>query len=239
MAATMGKFSVQTDGSLNGGGMNLHNIADPISNQDAATKNWVNTKFTTYAPSGVRIKVSVLTSGTSFTTQANTTHIDVLAIGDGGGAGGGYQQVTGGWSGFGGNGARGWLLSQAVTGNTAYAISIGPGGSGGASGQPGANGTSGSGTSITIAGTTYTAGGGNGGSNMASNGTMTSGTGGVVSNFPLGSTGSTAIHAYYTTPFLPLDNPFNQYGQGGAGVTNGFGYGGNGATGALIIWEYA
>ena len=119
----------------------------------------------------------ILTSGTSYTTPAGCNSIYVEMLG-GGGGGGGCQ--SGGGAGGAGGGGSGGYLTQTVTvsPSTAYTIAVGSGGNGAASGNNA--GTAGGNTAITVAGTTYTAGGGGGGGGFGTVGAA--GTAGTVTN---------------------------------------------------------
>jgi hypothetical protein len=258
MAATMGKFYVQTDGSLNGGGMNIHNIADPVSAQDAATMHYISGLFS--AQRGL-LKVSVVTSGTTFTTQAQTAYMDILLVGGAGGGAGGGGAVTTSWSGGagGGGGAGGtcYAWSISVAGNAGYTIAVGAAGtagSGGAyggssygSGGGGGSGGSGGNTSITVNGTTFIAYGGGGGNGGTGGHFYTTG-GGNGSAGGAGSGGSIA------NGFGMLGNSGNgtspgsgQFSATQVGGTGGNGGGGGSAGGAgtagtagmMIIWEWS
>ena len=263
MAATMGKFSVQTDGSLNGGGMNIHNIADPVSAQDAATMHYVTNLM---GSNQTRVKISTLTSGTSFTIQASTQYVDIILVGGcggGGGGGGGYSGGT--WAaGGGGGGGTGACLQEygiPVSGNIPYTIAIGmagTGGSGGGVNSAGGAGGSGGSTSITINGITYIAGGGGGGgagspagSNRAGGASSGGGGGGVSGGSTvLGILGSSGVGGSAGSGAYPGGGGGGCYGfysatcYGGSGGSGGGpGGGGNagsaGTAGFMIIVEWS
>jgi hypothetical protein len=262
MAATMGKFSVQTDGSLNGGGMNIHNIADPVSAQDAATMHYISNLFT--AQRGL-VKVTIITnpSITSFTTQPTTQYMDFLLVGGCGGGGGGGSGYSGGaWGGGGGGGGgvgatlQAWGLT--VAGNTPYTIAVGAGGVGGAGGSPNNSGTgggSGGTTEIIIGGTTYSSSGGGGGNpgswNSTRNGAGGAGGGGGSPSGSIfgisgsggasGNSGSSSSGGAGGCGYSGLYNAScyaGSGGNGGAAVGSG-GSGGAGTAGFMIIWEWS
>ena len=259
MAASMGKFSIQPDGSLNGGGMNIHNIADPVSAQDVATMHYITGLM---ASSTFRVKVSVLSSGSVFTTQPTTQYVDILLVGGCGGGGGGGGAITTSWAGGagGGGGAGGtcyaWGIS--VAGNATYTIAVGAagtagsggayGGSGYGSGGGGGSGGSGGNTSITVGGTTYIAYGGSGGNGGigghfyatggSGNGTAGgAGSGGSIANGfgMLGNSGSG------TSPGAGQFSASQVGGTGGNGGGGGSagGAGTAGTAGMMIIWEWS
>ena len=105
------------------------------------------------------IGMTLLTSGTIFTTTGSTNSVRVRAVG-GGGGGGGCAAVNLATGAAGGGGAGGYTeITQAVTPNTAYTYSIGAAGTGSA----GAAGNNGGNTTATIGATTIVAFGGTGG----------------------------------------------------------------------------
>jgi hypothetical protein len=134
-----------------------------------------------------------LTSGTSWTSPAGittNTQFKFTLIGAGGGGGGAkglFASAQGG-----GSGACGILEITGISPSTAYTIAIGAAGSAGTN-TPG-NGGSGGNTSITIGGTTYTAGGGGGStanSNTSSAGFgVGGGGGGTVTGFTINNNGT-------------------------------------------------
>ncbi len=221
MAASMGKFSIQPDGSLNGGGMNIHNIADPVSAQDVATMHYITGLM---ASSTFRVKVSVLSSGSVFTTQPTTQYVDILLVGGCGGGGGGGGAITTSWAGGagGGGGAGGtcyaWGIS--VAGNATYTIAVG------AAGYRWFRGSLrrvwlwqrwrwrlrwiGGNTSITVGGTTYIAYGGSGGNGGIGGHFYATGGSGNGTAGGAGSGGSIA-------------NGFGMLGNSGSGTSPGAG----------------
>ena len=121
----------------------------------------------TSARSGLFLKETVLTSGTSFLTTASTNTIFVRVQG-GGGAGGGCTVGSATISGGAGGGAAGGYAEKtfAVTPNTSYVYAIG---AAGAAGATGANaGGNGGNSTFAVGATTVTANGGNGGAGCTS-----------------------------------------------------------------------
>ena len=189
-----------------------------------------------------------LTSGTSYTTPVGCNYIFVQMAGGGGGgatgrAGGGDSPSTGGHGGA--------YLEKlvAVTSNTAYAITVGAGGSAGIwSGGVAWGGTGGSST-ITIGATTYTAGGGGGGT-YGYTPYPTVYTGGVATNGDINITGTTTPTTSRpgSTANGPLYNPYGVgaigtaatgYGCGGGSGADSGNSGGAGKSGFIRIWEYS
>jgi len=194
------------------------------------------------------LKTSVLTSGTTFTTQPGTTSLYARLVG-GGAGGGGCSSVASAAAAAGGGGAGGYAEKTfTVTGNTAYTYAIGAAGNG-VSGAAGANGTS---STFTVGGVTVTALGGTGGplaTAITTLGSFRGGAGGTVSTN--GDVNSAGAHGEYgvtlivATPIVASGNGGNSpFGAGGLGLvavgagTNavGFGAGGSGsATGASTV----
>ncbi|MDE2099073.1 MAG: hypothetical protein KGL39_17600 [Patescibacteria group bacterium] len=141
------------------------------------------------------------TPGTyTFTVPSGVTRILALLWGAGGGGAG--AGTTGGGGAGGGGAFGGWFLD--VTPGESVSITVGQGGSGGASG---ANGAAGGASSITVAGTTYTANGG--------------GAGGVWNStpYPTASGGAApAVTAGATLFAFAGGAAPNQSGGGGAGA---------------------
>lgn len=176
--------------------------------------------------SGALVKISYLTSGTSFTTQSTTTKAFVECVGGGGGGGGSSGGSTGGGGGGGAYAAK----TFTVTGSTAYTYAIGASGSGGSVGN---NGTSGGNTTFTVGATTITANGG-GGANANNNGGGGGG-GGSASNGDVNSNGGTGVSA--TNNAMTAAGGASVYGGSGA-----YGAGGNsgsgGGSGIIKVTEY-
>lgn len=108
--------------------------------------------------SGRFIGQTVLTSGTTFTTNSATKTIIVELVGGGGGGGGANTAATSAAVGSGGSGGGYAKRAFAVQPNTTYTYAIGAAGAAGAA--AGGNGTAGGNTTFTVSGTTVTANGG-------------------------------------------------------------------------------
>jgi len=146
-----------------------------------------NGDFTYYNASGVPIvsngpgrllNITLLTSGTTFTTGTGTNRIRAR-LQAAGGAGGGVTAVAGGAAGGGGAGgyAEWWI---AVSPNTGYTYAIGSGGTG----VSGATGNAGGNTTLAVGGTTVTTNGGAGGIGLTGTTALTvgmAGAGGAIS----------------------------------------------------------
>jgi hypothetical protein len=125
---------------------------------------------------GGYLGTTVLTSGTSFTTKAETATIKIKLVGGGGGGGG--ATATTNQTGLGSGGGSGSYAEKTFTVNptTAYTYSVGTGGSGGAGANVGTNGAN---STFTVGATTVTAYGGSGGGNLAAGTTLASASGGT------------------------------------------------------------
>jgi hypothetical protein len=109
------------------------------------------------------IKTTVLTSGTAFVTQMQTTSIFVRVQGPGGGGGGVALNAAGNGTCAGGGAAGSYAEKTfVVTPNTSYTYAIGAGGGAGASGG-GTGGAAGGATTFAVGGTTVTCPSGLGG----------------------------------------------------------------------------
>lgn len=234
------------------------------SGQLPAVSGALLTNLPTPASTGRLIRApQILTSGTSYTTPAGCNSIYIEMIGGGGGGGG--AATTSNAAGGGGPSIFAWKYVS-VSPNTAYTYAIGAAGNGGAAGNN--NGAAGGNTSITIAGTTYTAGGGGGGGGVSGSATGgTAGTSGTATNMD-GSISPTAAQAGTSgggssgdggTPITPYGYIYPSqgssaaqtngetgrlYGGGGSGGRSGGtsgqnASGGNGAQGMIRIWEYS
>jgi hypothetical protein len=104
------------------------------------------------------LKSTLLTSGTTFTTGAQTNTIKARMVA-GGGQGGGNAATLGTCGGGGGSGSYAEYVAS-VTPSTNYTYAIGAGGS---TGGTGANGQAGGNTTLTVGATTVTCNGGSGG----------------------------------------------------------------------------
>jgi hypothetical protein len=215
-------------------------------------------KFTLYdsagkeklsAGSGALIQSTLLTSGTTFTTNAATRTIRVRGVG-GGGGGGGCTSVASAASAAGGGGAGGYAEKTfAVQPNTGYTYAIGAAGAG----NSGAAGGNGGNSTFAVGATTVTAFGGTGavvatavivGSTPIFYG---GGAGGVVSTNGDLNSGGEPGQAGFTANLTAVgsgNGGSSDFGAGGKGLTAvgagnagiGFGAGGGGAaTGASTV----
>ncbi|VVB52214.1 Uncharacterised protein [uncultured archaeon] len=199
----------------------------------------------TAAAAGRFLKVTVLTSGTSFTTGAGTNTIKTRLLA-GGGAGGGAASATSSGAAGGGGGAGGYAEKTfAVTPNTAYTYAIGAAGLAGATGNnPGGAGGN---TTFAVGATTVTANGGNGGTGMAANAVAgTTALGGapatVSTNGDVNGSGAPGEQGYLQTAALLASGAggSSQFGAGGnvrtsQGTGNSaVGFGAGGAGGACV-----
>lgn len=225
-----------------------------------------NLKASGSGGTGRYIKSTVLTSGTSFTTQANTNTI-FIRVQAGGGGGGGTTTVAVSGA-VGGGGAAGGYTEKtfAVTPNTAYTYAIGAAGAAGAA--TGGNGGVGGISTFAVGATTVTANGGLGGIGEAAgtalavvlggaspaistNGDMNSGGApggyGVRLSGLIGSSGSGG-----SCIFGAGGNATNAQGAGTAGIGNGAGgsggctlnggvavVGGAGLAGIIVVDEFS
>lgn len=213
--------------------------------------------WATLSASGGLVRApQILTSGTSYTTPAGCNSILVQAWGAGGGGGGASPSNV---SGGGGGGGAYMQKYISVTPSTAYTIAIGALGAGGSSGSTGSAGGT---TSITVSGTTYSAGGGNGGGGAGGGVGGGGGSGGTATNGDLnltgydgssGTTGASALGgagATVKTYWINVPGAASAlnaagraavgYGAGGGGasaISTPFS-GGNGTAGIMFITEY-
>jgi hypothetical protein len=128
-------------------------------------------------PSGLFVKRTVLTSGTSFTTGLTTNTIFVRLLGAGG-AGGGATSNAGNISCAGGGASGGYAEKTfVVTPNTAYTYQIGAGGAGGINGANAGN--QGTNTFFVVGATNVVANGGPGGAAAPAAGATTTRLGGA------------------------------------------------------------
>lgn len=214
---------------------------------------------------GNLLNVRMLTSGTSYTPTSGTTRIYVELVGQGGGGGGASRAASN--CGLGGGGSGGCYAAKYFTGIAAGPYTYAIGSVGGGGGGAGANGSAGSNTTFTGPGSvTVTAPGGGGGAGMASGTSLLTaapgGSGSVATNgdintlyFP-GTYGvrlsGTVGHAGNggSTPFgnggtgsnaQTAGTVGNGYGGGGSGASafSANVSGGNGAQGAIRVWEFS
>jgi hypothetical protein len=169
--------------------------------------------------SGRRLAKQVKTSGTTFTTSADTLLIRVRMIGAGGGGGGCSSGVASGAAG-GGGAAGGYLEAWiVVVGSTAYTIAIGAAGAAGA--NTGGTGGTGGDTTLVVGATTYTAKGGLGGVGMVAGTTVlySAGGAGVIStNGDVNGTGTPGAWGNRATGLLGGSGGGGASFIGGAGV---------------------
>lgn len=185
---------------------------------------------------------SFLTSGTTYTTPSNTTTATQwkFTLVGGGGGGPGVPNTTNFAGSAGGAGAVGVHFATGIAGNTALTYAIGAAGSAGSAGTN--NGGTGGNTTITIGGTTYTAGGGSPGISAVS---MAGGAGGTLTNFAagdiqiVGQAGASSAGVGSGGPTMPGGSSGLGYGFGGLtlvpGANNpgvaGTGFGAGGTSG--------
>jgi len=216
------------------------NVTDPTSNQDAATKKYVDDNTT--AETGTQI----FTSSGTFTVPSGITTVYITMVA--GGAGGGGGTTSGG-----GGGAGEWIINEplTVTPSAELTVTIGAGGDGGSDAQDGNDGADTVFDSLTVAkglkGTRGSPGvGGNGGATSdvfdasgttagskkqgGGNGADSSGNnggGGGGSRFGSGGAGGASASG---------SNATGNGGGGGGGGGNGTS-GGNGTIGfCLVMW---
>jgi hypothetical protein len=230
-----------SSGNLSMNSHKIEDVTDPTAAQDAATKNYVDTRPTP--------TVQVLTSGTTYTTPADCRAIKVRAVGGGGGgAGGGSGGGTGGTGGVttfdtltanggaggspGGGGGGGSASGGDVNfaGGTSWAYSnVGAPnqyGAPGAAGPYGGNGTGGSN------------GGGVGGNAYANSGAGGGGAGGTATDIAGGGGGAGGyLEKHISAPAASYSYAIGALGAGGAAGTGG-GVGGDGGSGIIIVEEY-
>jgi len=213
--------------------------------------------------SGRWLKTTVLTAGTSFVTQMQTTSIFIRGVAGGGGGGGAAFSTPN--MGFGAGGAGGGYFEKTfvVTPNTAYPYAIGGVGSAGA--NTGGTGGTGGDTTFAVGGVTATAKGGLGGVGQAAAATLDAALGGagvISTNGDVNSAGDPGQNSIRLSGILGSSgaggsSPFG--GGGAARKTNGagniglgYGTGGGGAAavsasqvgatgtaGCIVVDEYA
>jgi hypothetical protein len=209
------------------------------------------------------LKTTVLTAGTSFTTQMQTTSIFTRMVGGGGGGGGATFSTPN--MGFGGGGASGAYAEKTftVTPNTAYTYAIG--GVGAAGANTGGTGGTGGDTTFAVGGTTVTAKGGLGGVGQTAGATLAlvlGGKGVISTNGDINAGGEPGQAAVRLSGLLGGSGAGGSSPLGGGGgglITNGagqiglgYGAGGGGAAavsasvagatgtaGVIIVDEYA
>lgn len=199
--------------------------------------------------------ITVLTSGTTWTTPGDITASTVFKITmAGGGGGGGGHNTTNGEAAGGGAGGALVVYVTGLTASTGYTYAIGSAGTGGTAAPT--DGSAGGNTTLTIGATTYTANGG--GAGAAAQGGA-GGTGGTATNGDINITGQAGSGSGGTasaatpgvaggSPGLGLGVgggaqrntggsglPGTGYGAGGGGGTHTSATGGNGTTGVIII----
>jgi hypothetical protein len=186
------------------------------------------------AVSGTLVKISILSSGTSFASQATTTKMYVEVVGGGGGAG----TPNGGAGAGGGAGGYAAKYFTGLTGGASYSYTIGPGGAGGAS--PASTGSAGTNSTFVASGITVTGGGGSGGG-QTGGGSASGGAGGTATNGDInltGQNGSSAIQ--YGTGGITAVGPggYQMLGGSGGNGNGGTTTGGAGVSGVIRVWEY-
>ena len=213
--------------------------------------------------SGNWIKTTVLSAGTTITTDKNTHTIFIRLVGGGGGGGGGSFSTPN--MGFGAGGAGGAYAEKtfAVSPLTAYTYAIGGAGTAGA--NTGGTGGTGGDTTFAVGATTVTGKGGLGGVGQAAAATLDAALGGagvIATNGDVNSAGWPGEKSVRFSGILGSSGAggSSPFGAGGAGMkTNaagnagkGFGAGGGGAAavsasqvggvgtaGCIVVDEYA
>lgn len=204
-----------------------------------------------------------LTSGTSYTPPTNCTAIYVEALGGGGGGAGAPTAASSAAAGSGGRGGAYCAKYFSGLDGSALTYAIGAGGSGGVGA---ANGSAGGDTTFTVGATTITAAGGNGGLYMnAGTANATQIDPGVTAstNGDINGSAQTAFYAIRFSGTIAMSGSggntiwgsggrgVNQAANGVAGAGRGGGgggalvlngsaeaTGGDGAAGAIRIWEF-
>ena len=230
-------------------------LAEELVRYNAANARWELLNPAVPAGGGSSTGGAVyLGSGTSWSVPAGVTVLKSVELwgGGGGGQGGGESSTLNLYNGNGGgSGAYCELLNISVTPGVSLTYGIGASGTAGAGGvnsSTGGNGGPGGNTSITIGGTTYTAGGGGGGGAGDTGGTVSGCTvnligqqGGITfannsllgigGSAPRGGVGGTGP----ATTGVTGGNPGGG-GQGGEWTMSGTGYnGGAGGPGGILI----
>lgn len=200
-----------------------------------------------------------LLSGSSYTTPAGCTFIDVTVIGAGGGGGGGCTNFAA-FPGVAGSGGGGGGSVQAILPPGTYAYSVGAGGAGGAGSLLGAGISGSAGTTTTFGAGLISVASGAGGQGGQSAADQTGGTGGAIILAPAnaflcngnsggvgylnmgGHGGSSALGGGGATSITSFSGGVpgsagSAYGGGGGGGTYGQA-GGSGFQGCIRITEY-
>jgi hypothetical protein len=150
-------------------------------------------KLAAQPSAGRLIKTTVYTTGSgNHTTDAKCATIGMRLVGGGGGGAGAATAAASASCGAGGGGGAYVEKLVAVQPSTAYAYAVGAGGAGGV--NTGGTGTTGGNSTLTIGGTTYTAGGGFGGVGQAAAATVATtlgGSGGAASSGDINISGGT------------------------------------------------
>ena len=223
--------------SVFGGNIQVGSTGNGVKFADGTYQSTAYTGAVT--ASGTLIKITYLTSGTSFTTQASTTKMFVELVGaGGGGAGTNKTSYTSSGGGAGGYSAK---YFTGLTGGSSYTYAIGNGGTGGTSGTAGGN------TTFTVAAVTITGNGGSG-ANTASGGAGGAASGGDINSN--GQNGTTGFAAGGTALSGGNGTGGSSVFGGGGGSSAGYGGGGgsgaansstgySGGSGLIRVWEYS
>ena len=223
--------------SVFGGNIQVGSTGNGVKFADGTYQSTAYTGAVT--ASGTLIKITYLTSGTSFTTQASTTKMFVELVGaGGGGAGTNNTSYTSSGGGAGGYSAK---YFTGLTGGSSYTYAIGNGGTGGTSGTAGGN------TTFTVAAVTITGNGGSG-ANTASGGAGGAASGGDINSN--GQNGTTGFAAGGTALSGGNGTGGSSVFGGGGGSSAGYGGGGgsgaansstgySGGSGLIRVWEYS
>lgn len=214
---------------------------------------------------GCLIGCTVLTSGTTFTTNARTKKIRVQLIGGGGGGGGTTGSTNNAAAGGGGGSGSYAEKLFDVTPSTSYTYAIGGAGTAGA--NTGGTGGNGGNSTFTVGATTVTANGGLGGVGMTTASTALfalGGNGGAVStNGDLNAAGQAGFWGFRVSGTVAAGgvgapsffggggsarntagagSNAGNYGAGGGGacsIGNNNAAGGSGSQGVIIVWEFS
>jgi hypothetical protein len=215
-------------------------------------------------PGRLNFPPQILTSGTTYTTQAGTNAIYLELLGAGGGGGGCASAALNGAVGGGGASGAEAAIWLAVTPSTGYTYAIGAGGAGGA--NTGGTGGTGTDSTFTVGGTTVTAKGGLGGLGEAAGTALANVAGGAGQLSTSGDINGSGSPGDYGTRLSGLigasgNGGSTRFGGGGAGLVvagaglagTGFGAGGSGAlvlngsaaavggagsNGMIRVWEF-
>ena len=166
--------------------------------------------------------ITVLTSGTSFTTSDQTNTIKVRLQAGGGGGGGAATAAVSGAAGGGGSAGGYAEKTFTVTPRTSYNYAIGALGAGGVAGDN--DGSTGGNTTFTVGSTTVTAFGGLGGEGMAAGTTILDVLGGASP--AISTNGDINRGGHPGRPGFRFTGLVGYSGDGGGSIIGGEGFGG-------------